>query len=74
MKLTQLFRRKAKPLAAGTVEVITEIRSRKALFKAGVLQRAICNSANFSSIYTYAKGVIQIFNVGAEQMLCYTAS
>src|SRR4030088_3721965 len=38
------------------------------------LQRAIFNSANFSSIPTDAKGVIQIFNVGAERMLGYTAA
>ncbi|HEV8123526.1 MAG TPA: PAS domain S-box protein, partial [Gemmatimonadales bacterium] len=44
-----------------------------ALLKAGALQRAIFNSANFSSIATDAKGVIQIFNVGAERMLGYTA-
>ena len=42
--------------------------------QAGALQRAIFNSANFSSIATDAKGVIQIFNVGAERMLGYTAS
>jgi PAS domain-containing protein len=41
--------------------------------KAGALQRAIFNSANFSSIATDAKGVIQIFNVGAERMLGYAA-
>src|SRR4051812_3792944 len=45
-----------------------------ALVKAGALQNAIFNSANFSSIATDAKGVIQIFNVGAERMLGYTAS
>ena len=44
------------------------------LLKAGALQRAIFNSANFSSIATDAKGVIQIFNVGAERMLGYTAA
>ncbi|MEK6663021.1 MAG: PAS domain S-box protein, partial [Pseudomonadota bacterium] len=49
-------------------------RAEEALFKAGALQRAIFNSANFSSIATDAKGVIQIFNVGAERMLGYTAS
>jgi PAS domain S-box-containing protein len=38
------------------------------------LQRAILNSANFSSIATDARGVIQIFNVGAERMLGYTAA
>jgi PAS domain S-box-containing protein len=44
------------------------------LLKAGALQRAIFNSANFSSIATDAKGVIQIFNVGAERMLGYKAA
>ncbi len=38
------------------------------------MQRAIFNSANFSSIATDAKGVIQIFNVGAERMLGYSAA
>ncbi len=38
------------------------------------LQRAIYNSANFSSIATDANGVIQIFNVGAQRMLGYTAA
>ena len=37
------------------------------------LQNAIFNSANFSSIATDARGVIQIFNVGAERMLGYSA-
>jgi PAS domain S-box-containing protein len=45
-----------------------------ALLKAGALQNAIFNSANFSSIATDARGVIQIFNVGAERMLGYTAA
>ena len=40
----------------------------------GALQYAILNSANFSSIATDEKGVIQIFNVGAERMLGYTAA
>jgi len=57
--------------------VISDISSRKqveeALYKAGALQRAIFNSANFSSIATDARGVIQIFNVGAERMLGYAA-
>ena len=44
------------------------------LIKTGALQSAIFNSANFSSIATDAKGVIQIFNVGAERMLGYTAA
>jgi len=45
-----------------------------ALLKTGALQKAIFNSANFSSIATDAMGVIQIFNVGAERMLGYTAA
>jgi len=44
------------------------------LLNAGALRSAIFNSANFSSIATDAKGVIQIFNVGAERMLGYTAA
>jgi PAS domain S-box-containing protein len=48
-------------------------RAEAALLKAGALQNAIFNSANFSSIATDAKGVIQIFNVGAERMLGYAA-
>ena len=49
-------------------------RAEEALLRAGALQDAIFNSANFSSIATDAKGVIQIFNVGAERMLGYTAA
>ena len=49
-------------------------RESQALLKAGALQRAILNSANFSSIVTDAKGVIQVFNVGAERMLGYTSA
>jgi len=41
---------------------------------ASTLQRAIFDSANFSSIATDAEGVIQIFNVGAERMLGYEAA
>ncbi len=60
--------------AAGTAEGITEVRRQAALLTTGALQSAIFNSANFSSIATDAKGVIQIFNVGAERMLGYTAA
>src|ERR1700687_172736 len=49
-------------------------QAEEALLKAGALQHAILNSANFSSIATDAKGVIQIFNVGAERMLGYSAA
>jgi len=59
---------------AGSAEGITEVRRQEALLKTGALQNAIFNSANFSSIATDAKGVIQIFNVGAERMLGYAAA
>jgi PAS domain S-box-containing protein len=58
--------------------ILRDITARKqaeeALLKAGSLQRAIFNSTNFSSIATDARGVIQIFNVGAERMLGYAAA
>jgi PAS domain S-box-containing protein len=60
--------------APGSVDVITEVRREEALLKTGALQNAIFNSANFSSIATDEKGVIQIFNVGAERMLGYAAA
>ncbi len=53
---------------------ITEVRRQESLLKTGALQNAILNSANFSSIATDEKGVIQIFNVGAERMLGYAAA
>src|SRR6266852_3905564 len=56
------------------VEPITEVRRKEALLKTGALQAAIFNSANFSSIATDEKGVIQLFNVGAERMLGYLAA
>jgi PAS domain-containing protein len=55
--------------AASTVDVFTEVRREAALLKTGALQNAIINSPNFSSIATDEKGVIQLFNVGAERML-----
>ena len=55
------------------LDVVTEVRREEALLKTGALQNAIFNSANFSSIATDEKGVIQLFNVGAERMLGYTA-
>src|SRR5437899_3103836 len=57
----------------GKAEAIIEVRREAALLKTGALQNAIFNSANFSSIATDDKGVIQLFNVGAERMLGYTA-
>ena len=55
-------------------DVTARKRAEEALLEAGALQSAIFNSANFSSIATDEKGVIQIFNVGAERMLGYTAA
>ncbi len=53
---------------------LLDARRQEALLKTGALQNAIFNSANFSSIATDARGVIQIFNVGAERMLGYDAA
>ena len=44
------------------------------LKETSALQNAIFNSTTFSSIATDVNGVIQIFNVGAETMLGYSAS
>jgi PAS domain S-box-containing protein len=70
--------RDAQDVIIGYLLIGTDNTARKeaeeALLKAGALQRAIFNSANFSSIATDAKGVIQIFNVGAERMLGYAAA
>jgi len=63
---------------SGFAKVVRDIGEPKeaemALLTAEALQRAIFNSANFSKIATDAKGVIQIFNVGAERMLGYKAA
>jgi signal transduction histidine kinase/CheY-like chemotaxis protein len=64
------------PLAdddAGRGDGGTDVRSALALLKAGALQNAILTSANFSIIATDEKGIIQLFNVGAERMLGYQA-
>ena len=47
---------------------------RQALLKAGALQNAILHSANFAIIATDEKGIIQLFNVGAERVLGYKAA
>jgi signal transduction histidine kinase len=49
-------------------------RQHDALLKTAALQNAIFNSANFSSIATDERGVIQIFNIGAERMLGHVAA
>jgi PAS domain S-box-containing protein len=55
-------------------ELNLDVGRTQALLDTRALQSAIFNSANFSSIATDAKGVIQIFNVGAERMLGYAAA
>jgi len=60
-------------LTDGKLQVISEARIKELVLKTGALQNAILKSANFSSIATDEKGVIQIFNVGAERMLGYLA-
>ena len=64
----------SRKISADGADFNTDRRQRQILLNAGALQNAIFNSANFSSIATDAKGVIQIFNVGAETMLGYTAA
>ena len=58
----------------GKTDGITEVRRQEALLKTGALQNAILTSANFSIIATDEKGIIQLFNVGAERMLGYLAA
>jgi PAS domain S-box-containing protein len=52
---------------------INELLRQETLLKTGALQNAILSSANFSIIATDEKGIIQLFNVGAERMLGYLA-
>ncbi len=58
----------------GKVGGIAEVRRQEALLKTGALQNAILTSPNFSIIATDEKGIIQLFNVGAERMLGYSAA
>ena len=57
-----------------SADAIAEVRRKNDLLKTGVLQHAIITSANFAIIATDEKGIIQLFNVGAERMLGYTAA
>ncbi len=59
---------------SAVAERLSEERRQEALLKTGALQNAILTSANFSIIATDEKGIIQLFNVGAERMLGYTAA
>ena len=66
-------------IAAGAADVVAGRRRHRGSPRRGPAQNrgaqnAIFNSANFSSIATDEKGVIQLFNVGAERMLGYTAA
>jgi PAS domain S-box-containing protein len=67
-------RARVAPTVAQKVSAGLETARKNALLKTGALQNAILNSANFSSIATDEKGVIQLFNVGAERMLGYSAA
>src|SRR5450432_1735015 len=62
------------PDDAGSTDGVFEWRRQQALLKTGALQSAILTSANFSIIATDEKGIIQLFNVGAERMLGYQAA
>jgi len=62
-----------RPRNPGEAERISETQRQEALIKTGALQNAILTSANFSIIATDERGIIQLFNVGAERMLGYTA-
>ncbi len=53
---------------------LAKVRVDELIVKSGALQQAILNSANFSVIATDEKGIVQLFNAGAELMLGYTAS
>ena len=72
--MNELYRHFYEQVAAAIAAALANAAAYEAEWKqAGALQRAIFNSANFSSIATDANGVIQIFNVGAERMLGYKA-
>jgi signal transduction histidine kinase/AmiR/NasT family two-component response regulator len=59
---------------SGNVDVTAESQRQQALLKTGALQNAILTSADFSIIATDQKGIIQLFNPGAERMLGYAAA
>jgi len=58
----------------GIADGAGEVQRQEAFLKAGALRNAILGSANFAIIATDEKGVIQLFNVGAERMLGYMAA
>ncbi|MCC7200093.1 MAG: response regulator [Gammaproteobacteria bacterium] len=52
----------------------TDLQRKSSLLKTAALQNSILGSATFSIIATDEKGIIQLFNLGAERMLGYTAA
>jgi signal transduction histidine kinase/CheY-like chemotaxis protein len=75
IRKSNMFRRTNVPVIAKRgARRSAELNRQEALLKAGALQNAILTSANFSIIATDEKGVIQLFNVGAERMLGYLAA
>ena len=59
---------------AASVAASIELERKESLLRTGALQTAILTSPNFSIIATDEKGIIQLFNVGAERMLGYRAA
>ncbi len=59
---------------AASVAATIELERKESLLRTGALQTAILTSPNFSIIATDEKGIIQLFNVGAERMLGYLAA
>ena len=51
-----------------------KLQLQAALLRTGALQTAIVTSARFAIIATDEKGIIQLFNLGAERMLGYGAA
>ncbi len=60
--------------AAARVTAKDNLQRNELLLRTGALQTAILTSPNFSIIATDEKGIIQLFNVGAERMLGYRAT
>jgi signal transduction histidine kinase/CheY-like chemotaxis protein len=72
--LKQTAESAARGSAAASVAASIELARNESLLRTGALQTAILTSPNFSIIATDEKGIIQLFNVGAERMLGYLAT
>ncbi|MFV8749861.1 PAS domain S-box protein [Nannocystaceae bacterium ST9] len=59
---------------ASTSTGIADDTGVQVLLQSGALKNAILNSANFSILATDEAGVVRFFNVGAEQLLGYSAA